>query len=213
MIDLTIYALYGISFGFILSAPVGPVNIICLRRALFGKALDGFLIGVGAAVGDVFYAGLAAFGLKAIFSIIEENSLILKLLGGIVMLVFAYKIWRSHPHLDKEPITGGVFKGALGALAVTLADPAIFLGFLGLYSLVGIREGQSFSTGTLALLSGVFAGALIWWVTLVLLTRRFRDKVNDSLLEKVNHVSAGIIGLFAISTLLSMFVSGKNGFF
>ncbi|MEX0300503.1 MAG: LysE family translocator, partial [Kordiimonas sp.] len=102
------YALWGVAFGVALSAPVGPINIICLRRALFGKASDGFLIGLGAAAGDTFYAILAAFGLKAVFSFIELYITPLKLLSSMVMVVFAIYIWRSNPRLKKDHEVGKV---------------------------------------------------------------------------------------------------------
>jgi len=202
-----IYALWGIAFGFILSAPVGPVNIICLRRALFGRARDGFVIGLGAAAGDAFYAGLAAFGLNAIFRMIENYTMLLKLFGGVIMLIFAYRIWFSHPHLNKEPIEGGVKRGMLGALALTVTNPGVFLGFIGLYSLAGIGNLGAGDNGlhmdAIALVAGVFFGASLWWLILSLLAGKFREKINDKLLERINHTSAGLIGIFAVVTLFS----------
>lgn len=202
-----IYALWGIAFGFVLSAPVGPVNIICLRRTLFGRARDGFLIGLGAAAGDAFYAGLAAFGLNAIFTMIENYSVQLKLFGGAIMLIFAYRIWFSRPHLNEEPINGGLKRGMLGALVLTVTNPGVFLGFIGLYSLAGIGDLGAGSNGldmdASALVVGVFLGASLWWLTLSLLAWKFREKINDKLLERINHFSAGLIGIFAVVTLVS----------
>lgn len=202
------YILWGIAFGFALSAPVGPVNIICLRRSLFGRARDGFLIGAGAALGDAFYAGLAALGLKVFLAIIDSYSVTLRLVGAAIMLVFAVRIWRAHPHLDKEPIEGGVKRGMMGALVLTLTNPGVFFGFLGMYTLAGIGDlgtgdGRVHSDA-IALIAGVFFGACLWWGVLVAIGRYLRDKVNDNLLAIINHISAAIIGLFAIGTLISL---------
>jgi threonine/homoserine/homoserine lactone efflux protein len=210
VIDEIGYALWGIAFGFALSAPVGPVNIICLQRSLFGRSRDGFLIGSGAAVGDAFYAGLAALGLNAFLKLIDSYSMELKLFGAAVMFVFAWKIWRSHPHMDREPQTGGVKRGMVGALALTLANPGIFFGFLGMYTLAGIGDlgagsGHAHSDA-IALIAGVFTGSCLWWLVLVWIGRFLRDKVNDHLLEMINHISAAIIGLFAVGALLSVWL-------
>ena len=204
MLSLT-YALWGLLFGLILSAPVGPINIICIRRALFGRAKDGFFIGLGAAAGDAFYAALAAFGLNAVFKFIESNETFLMIVGGLIMLGFSLRIWREKPHLSRAPIEGKVKRSAFGALALTLTNPGVFVGFLGLYTLAGIGDlgaGEArayMDAGALTL--GVFLGAALWWLFLVVLTSAFKDRFNDQLLVKINHVSAGLIGLFAVGTL------------
>lgn len=202
------YTLWGVAFGFALSAPIGPVNIICLRRSLFGRARDGFAIGTGASLGDAFYAGLAALGLNAFLAIIDSYDTVLRLVGAAIMLVFAVRIWRAHPHLDQEPMEGGVKRGMLGALVLTLTNPGVFFGFLGMYALAGIGDlgaasGHA-SSDAIMLIVGVFLGSCGWWALLVGIGRYLRDKVNDNLLTMINHVSAAIIGLFALGTLFSL---------
>ncbi|MFC3053068.1 LysE family translocator [Kordiimonas pumila] len=203
------YALWGLSFGILLSVPVGPVNIICLRRALFGRSFDAFLLGLGAALGDAFYAALAAFGMHAVFQLIEAHDTSLKLIGGCIMIVFAWRIWTSHPHLSESPETGELVKGMAGTFLMTVTNPGVFLGFVGLYGLAGIgslTEADGLHAGATPLVAGVFVGAGLWWGLLALLTKSFRDKINDRLLEILNHISASLIGLFALITLLSALI-------
>src|SRR4051812_39752681 len=40
----------GIIIGLIVAAPIGPVNLICIRRTLAYGALNGFVSGLGAAL-------------------------------------------------------------------------------------------------------------------------------------------------------------------
>lgn len=210
MIDSIGYLLWGIAFGFALSAPVGPVNIICLQRSLFGRARDGFMIGTGAALGDAFYAGLAALGLKAFLSLISSYDVEMKIFGALVMVVFAVRIWRSRPHIDREPQSGGVKRGMIGALALTVMNPGIFVGFISLYALAGIGDLGAGSghphSDAISLVLGVFAGSCLWWLVLVWIGRFLRDRVNDQLLSIINHVSAGVIGLFAFGALVSIWL-------
>ncbi|WP_417458655.1 LysE family translocator [Kordiimonas sp.] len=210
MIDEIGYVLWGLAFGFALSAPVGPVNIICLRRSLFGRARDGFMIGLGASAGDAFYAGLAALGLKAFLSVIDSFDTELKLIGATIMIVFAIRIWRSHPHIDQSPQEGGVKRGMLASLVLTLTNPGVFFGFLGLYALAGIgdlgADGGYIHSDAIALIVGVFLGSSLWWATLVGIGRYLRDKVNDKFLSIINHFSAALIGLFALGAILSIWL-------
>ena len=56
-------------FGFIGAAPIGAVNIICIRRTLHYGPLNGFLSGIGAAFGDGFFAVLVIFALASVIAI------------------------------------------------------------------------------------------------------------------------------------------------
>ena len=56
----------GIVLGFSIAAPVGPIGVLCIRRTLAEGRLVGFVSGLGAATADLFYGGLAAFGLTAL---------------------------------------------------------------------------------------------------------------------------------------------------
>ena len=47
--------LKGILIGMIVSAPLGPVGILCLRETLHGGRREGMLTGIGAMVSDVLY--------------------------------------------------------------------------------------------------------------------------------------------------------------
>lgn len=205
------YLLWGLAFGYALSVPVGPVNIICLRRSLFGHARDGFVIGLGAAAGDAIYAGLAALGLKAFVSLISSYDIAFRIVGAAVMLIFAIRIWRSHPHLDGEPLEGGVVRGLFASFFLTISNPGIFVGFLGFFALAGIGDlgagDDQIHSDAIALIAGVFLGASAWWLTLAALGSFLRGRINDRFLVIVNHVSAILIGLFAIGALGSVLVS------
>lgn len=200
--DAAGYVLWGIGFGFALSAPVGPVNIIVLQRALFGRVRDGFLIGLGAAVGDAFYAALAAFGLGWVHATMAAHSTTLKIVGGLVMTGFAIKIWQAKPHLERTELKGRVKRNMTATLALTLSNPGVFLGLVFLFSAAGIGDlgssGRRPIVDAFALMVGVFVGASLWWATLAGLGAVLRDKMTDALLIKVNRLSAVSIGLFAL---------------
>ena len=44
--------LSGVVMGLIAAVPIGPVNLICIRRTFAFGPLNGFVSGLGAAVGD-----------------------------------------------------------------------------------------------------------------------------------------------------------------
>ena len=56
----------GLAIGLAIAAPVGPVGVLCVRRTLSEGRLMGLAAGLGAAVADAFYGGIAAFGVAAV---------------------------------------------------------------------------------------------------------------------------------------------------
>ncbi|UTW56450.1 LysE family translocator [Kordiimonas sp. SCSIO 12610] len=209
MADIVGYSLWGILFGILVSAPVGPVNIICLKRSLSGKALEATIIGFGAAIADTFYAGLAAFGLGAVHKLFMAYEVWFIGFGAVIMAAFAFHTWRSDPHIDQTHSSTQSSKGMKSSLmasfSLTIANPGVFIGFLGLFSLAGLGD---FTAGTTAryleggmLCLGVIIGSMIWWAFLGLVGSHFSSKISDATLVKINRVFAIIIGFFALSAL------------
>src|SRR5215469_4199424 len=87
----------GVVIGFIVAAPIGPVNLICMRRTLKYGTLNGFISGLGAAAGDGVFATVVAFGLTAIRHWIEGYSMVLQIAGGALLLGFGVHTYLADP--------------------------------------------------------------------------------------------------------------------
>src|SRR3990172_7084805 len=77
--------LQGLIIGFCIAAPVGPINLLCLRRSLVDGRRVGFISGLGAAAADSVYGAIAALGLTAITDFLILHRPWLQLFGGIFM--------------------------------------------------------------------------------------------------------------------------------
>src|SRR3954467_5238188 len=87
----------GIVMGLIAAVPIGPVNLICIRRSFAFGPLNGFVSGLGAALGDGLFAAIMGFGLTWIAQMIEGYATIIELIGGAMMVWMGYKIFLSPP--------------------------------------------------------------------------------------------------------------------
>ena len=52
--------------GFLIAAPVGPINVLCVRRTIVHGRLVGLVSGLGAAAADTFFGAIAAFVLGVV---------------------------------------------------------------------------------------------------------------------------------------------------
>ena len=54
----------GLAAGLIIAAPVGPVNLLCIRRTLEKGWKSGMVSGLGAALADTLYGAIAGFSIS-----------------------------------------------------------------------------------------------------------------------------------------------------
>ena len=79
----------GIAIGVLISAPMGPVGILCIQRTLGKGRWPGFFTGLGASLSDLIYCLLTGFGLSFIEDFIESNQNVIQLAGSVVLIAFS----------------------------------------------------------------------------------------------------------------------------
>ena len=74
--------------GLIAAVPIGPVNLICIRRSFAFGPVNGFVSGLGAALGDGVFAAITFFGLTWIAQLIESYDSVIEIVGGALLVWF-----------------------------------------------------------------------------------------------------------------------------
>ncbi|PCJ55420.1 MAG: hypothetical protein COA79_20670 [Planctomycetota bacterium] len=98
MVEPLIYIIWGILIGVLVAAPLGPVNLICIRRTLAYSRRNGFTVGMGAAVADTIFGAIAAFGLSTVMGMVNRVNGWFEIIGGIILIVVSLNLWTKHPH-------------------------------------------------------------------------------------------------------------------
>lgn len=194
MVDLARF-LTGLAVGVAFSAPVGPVNILCLQRAFRFGPLAGLAAGLGAVAADALFAAVAAFGLTAVSGFVEGHSAWLQLLGGLLLVAFGLRVAGAHPHLDG----GTAERRSLSATAVasfgmTLTNPATGLGMLALVGSLGDwapTPGDRSAAGFFVV--GVAAGGAAWWFATATAVGVLRERMTDTALARVNLIAGAVL--------------------
>src|SRR6202042_3223078 len=91
----------GVIMGLIAAVPIGPVNLICIRRSFAFGPLNGFVSGLGAALGDGVFAAITFFGLTWIAQLIQSYEPIIEVIGGALLVWFGV-------HTVMSPVAGKV---------------------------------------------------------------------------------------------------------
>ncbi len=205
MLDFGLVA-SGVAIGLAVAAPIGPVNLIVIRRTLrFGK-LNGLVSGMGAALGDGLFAAMAAFSLTAAIDFILTFELWLQGVGGFFLLFLGLRTLMTHPHLaeaETDNVSGITARVFLSTFALTITNPATMLGFIAIFGGIASLSSTGEGYGHAATLTGaVITGSMLWWFGLSQFVNIFRQRMSDHLLELINRVSGCLILAFGVAILL-----------
>jgi threonine/homoserine/homoserine lactone efflux protein len=189
--------LMGIVIGLAVAAPIGPVNVICIQKAMKNGVMGAFLVGMGAAVGDAVFGAVAAFGVGAVTRFVTLHASWFEGVGAGILLLMGYLSWRAMPHLsDPVPRAGDVARGALATFTLTLSNPLTALGFVALIAGTGLSQGMT-TLAAAQLTAGVFAGSALWWLFICNVAGAIRNRLSDRHLLYINRGSAILIWIFA----------------
>ncbi len=97
----------GIVIGVLVAAPVGPVNVLCIQRAIERGFWGGMAAGIGAMLGDGLIALFASLGVGAISGAIEYHRQSIQIVGGLALIAFGVKLYVSPPGLAAVRTRGG----------------------------------------------------------------------------------------------------------
>ena len=197
----------GLAIGVAAAAPVGPVNLLVVQRALSRHRTAAMIVGFGGAVGDAVFASVAAFGLAAASVLLKEYGAAIRIAGGLIMLAFALVVWRATPHLNSDRPRLSSARMAVVVFGMTLTNPAtmfFFLGSFGAVGLVGIGNdtAQHFANSTMVV-AGVFTGSMLWWLALSTGARALRGRITDATLAVINRATAAVLALFGFGAILA----------
>ena len=90
-------AISGFLIGVLISAPMGPIGMLCIQRTINKGRWPAFVTGVGAALSDLIYCLLTGLGLSFVTDFIEANQGILQLLGSLAIAAYAFYLFKKSP--------------------------------------------------------------------------------------------------------------------
>lgn len=197
--------LNGVLIGIVVAAPIGPVNLICIRRTLAYGRTNGFVSGLGAAIGDAVFALVAAFGLTAASSTLMAVGDWLQVIGALFLIGLGVHTYLNKPS-DTEAVnvksTGKLAAAVTATFFLTITNPATMLGFVAIFGGVGglVTSEPSMMTASLLVLA-VFIGSALWWLGVTMTVGLLRDRMTDQTLILINRVSGVLIVSFGVFIL------------
>jgi threonine/homoserine/homoserine lactone efflux protein len=137
------FFLKGLLVGIIVSAPMGPIGVLCVQKTVNKGQLLGFFSGLGAATADTFYAILAVFGVTFLTNFLAKNQLFLQVVGITVLLILGFRMIFNNPikqyrYNRASSKKTSAIKDYLSVFFLTISNPLTIIFFGAAFAMLGL---------------------------------------------------------------------------
>jgi threonine/homoserine/homoserine lactone efflux protein len=196
----------GILIGLILSAPVGPLSLMCIQRSISDGRLHGILSGIGVATADAVYATVAFLGLTAISGFILSWQDFFRIFAGLVLILVGIKIFFTRPGDggNGSPHESYV-KDYLSMVAIAIVNPLTIIFLMVTLPGFGFMIGGGTTLSAAAeFVGGFLAGSVAWWIIMCGIIGSVRSRISSRHLVLINRISGLFIACVGATMLLSI---------
>lgn len=202
----------GIIVGVVVSAPLGPVGVLCIQRTLNKGRWFGFVTGLGAALSDICYALITGYGMSFMDELILKHQIFLQVVGSIMLLAFGIYTFRSNPVKSLRPTSasrGTYLHYFVTAFFVTFSNPLIIFLFIGLFARFSfVMPGSPLELQLVGYLA-IVIGALAWWFGITYFVNKVRTRFNVRGIWILNRI-IGVVVMIASVVGIVMAITGKS---
>jgi threonine/homoserine/homoserine lactone efflux protein len=189
----------GFLIGIVVAAPVGPVNVLCIQRAIARGFWGGLAAGLGAMLGDGLIALCAALGVGAISGAVTTHRAAIQIVGGLALMAFGLKLYVTDPPRELEKSENGGAGTLLDyawdipkTFLLTITNPGAVLGLFAIFGGISSYVEVKGRADALWMVAAIMCGSLAWWLWLSYFIGRVRHRLAPSWLSVINK-RAGIL--------------------
>ncbi len=200
----------GLFIGFLSSAPMGPVGMLCIQRTLNEGKKQGLITGLGAAVGDMLIALLAiiaALGLGFSTEFIQQHEGPLKIVGSVVLIAFGYVVFNKNPSKSLTKLKENAmsfWKVFASSLGLTVSNIATLFLYIALFARFNVIDADKPFGYDLLTISFIGIGAMLWWLLVTYFVNKLRSRFNPRGLQILNK----IIGVLLVGLGVAGIITG-----
>ncbi|MBD5193564.1 MAG: LysE family translocator [Bacteroidales bacterium] len=200
MYQLASIVLTGLLIGVLISAPMGPIGVLCIQRTLNKGRWPAFFTGLGAALSDLIYCLLTGLGLSFVTDFIQDNLNIIKVLGSVMLIIYGIYLFRNNPSRGLKPPMEHVntyWRDFGTGFLFTFSNPLILLFIIGLFARFNFMDTNYQFFHYIAGYLSIVTGAVLWWFTVTYFVNKVRSHFNLRSMWLINRIIAVILLIMA----------------
>jgi len=183
------------------AAPIGPISILTIQRAMSLGFWRAFLPTLGAVTANGIFGVLAALGSGYFTSAIMGGEFWLRLIGSSILIAMGIRLFKHQEKNEKTPREGfGNLQLTFLNFTLVLSNPLTLGFYLAAFTMLGLKSPHIFAGQSLAMGSGIVFGALVWFSFICIAAGKFHLKLGDVFLHRIRR---GVGILFVLLGLVS----------
>ncbi len=198
IIDLLIK---GFIIGVVVSAPLGPVGVLCVQRTLNKGRWYGFVTGLGAALSDIIYALITGYGMSFLSDIISDHRFLFQWIGSVMLFLFGVYTFRSNPVRSLRPVSatkGTYLHNFVTAFFVTISNPLIIFLFIGMFARFAFADPTCPIYEQISSYIAIALGALTWWLAITYAVNKVRTRFDVRGIWMINRVIGTVVMIASV---------------
>lgn len=198
--------LQGALAGILVTAPVGPICILCVQRSLARGKMSGIASGFGSATAIALYGTLGFAGAEFLPQGSGIMKHVLPVLGAGALCFIGIRIFRSTLRIASgKKETTGFWRNAGMTFLLELVNPVTIVFLAGLFVSMGRTSVTGIGYGAVGM--GIFFSAMTWWLVLCPLVASFRRLFTPVRLLWLNRAAGIFIIFLGLRPLLLIFAN------
>lgn len=202
----------GIIIGVIVSAPMGPIGILCVQRTLNRGRLHGLATGLGAMVSDLFYASITLIAMGFVDELMQANEQVIQYIGSTVIILFGIGIFSTNPLKILKPNSAApetrYYQDFVTAFFLTLSNVAIVFLFISLFARFHYSPlDKNWFTFVVGMIS-IGLGALAWWFFITTYVSKLKKYFNRQSLKFFNRIVGSILIFLGVIGVVGAYLLG-----
>ena len=193
----------GLIVGVLIAAPVGPVNVLCIQRAIERGFWGGVAAGIGSVMGDGLIALCAGLGVGSISGAVEDHRAVIQVVGGLALIAFGIRLYFSAPRLrmtSEAEASAARLKDYAWDIPqtffLTVTNPGAVLGLIAVFGGISTFVEVHTTIDVLLMVAAIVTGSMLWWITLSHLIGRYRHMIDMARLHTINRVAGLLLAVF-----------------
>lgn len=194
----------GLIIGIIVSAPIGPIGLLCAQRTLSKGRAHGYATAIGATLSDLFYAIIAVCGMSFVVDFIKDHQFGLRLAGCAAIFLYGLYTYINNPvnKLNKIQPTKDYIQDCLSSFGLTITNPLVILLFIALFAKFNYVSDSFSLTNNILAIAFILIGATLWWLFLVNIISYFRGRFNIRGMGVINRGTGIILMVLSVGAFL-----------
>ncbi len=206
-----LHIMQGFIVGIAVSAPLGPIGVLTMKRSHEHGIRAGIVAGSAVALIDTLGVAATLFGLTHLLPSFRHAPRVLVILGAL--LFFAYGIYLITKQSRPRPVTQPLENHFIETAALSLANPTTYTSF-GIIALLMVKFLEISIFARIEVLVSFFCGALLWWTVLAIIGYRHGDRINMRHIETLVGIVIILLSIQSVLRFIGLHYSllGKPAF-